>query len=121
MKRILKTHTIAALAMLIAMASCAGEDKPYKKRSIGSTSEILVVTQTTEQWDGRIGDSIRAFFGQFQYGLPQAEPMFKMIHINVARFSNMFETYRNIIIVETDGAVQTPIIESAEDRWAKPQ
>lgn len=121
MKKILKAHTVVALAVVFALASCVGNDKPYKKRSIGSTSEILVVTQNAEQWDGRIGDSIRAFFGQFQYGLPQAEPMYKMIHINVARFNNMFETYRNIIIVENDGSVNTPVIESGEDRWAKPQ
>lgn len=112
---------IAVAFILLGLASCNNENKTYTKRSIGSTSEILVVTQTQEQWDGPIGDSIRAFFGQYQYGLPQAEPIFKIININVAKFDDLFETYRSILAVEIDPAKDRIIIERGDDHWAKPQ
>jgi hypothetical protein len=90
-------------------------------RSVGATSEILVVTQNQSQWDGPQGEAVRDYFGQFQYGLPQDEPLYKLVHITVDKLSDMFKKHRNIIIVENDSKLKEAFVETRNNLWAKPQ
>ncbi len=104
------------------MASCGEENRTAKKdRSVGGTSEILVVTQNDEQWNGRIGDSIRHFFLDYQYGLPQPESRNDVAHINAAGFSEMFHKHKNIIEVEINPNTEKAVAETSENLWAEPQ
>jgi hypothetical protein len=115
---------VITLAFLSTFFACNNDDKakgPRKERSVGGTSEILVVTQNNEQWNGIIGDSIRAFFQQDQFGLPQQEPIYKLTQMNVSNFSDMFRKHKSIIIVEIDPELPKAVIETGEDLWAAPQ
>jgi len=108
--------------MMTALVSCEQGDKVAKKdRSAGGTSEIMVVTQNDEQWDGMIGDTIRAFFLQAQYGLPQPEAINKLTHINVSGLSDMFKKHKCILLVEINPDIDKPVVETGEDVWAAPQ
>lgn len=110
------------LILLFSIASCERESKLGKKdRSAGGTSEILVVTQNDEQWNGMIGDTIRAFFLQPQYGLPQPEALNKLSHINVNGFNDMFKKHKCLLIVEINPNLDKPVVETGEDLWAAPQ
>ena len=122
MKR-LNIIVLAVLScMLLVFSACDKKNVIGKKdRSAGGTSEILVVTQNKEQWDGMIGDTIRAFFLQPQYGLPQPEAIFKLSHINVSGFTDMFKKHKSLLIVEINQALDKPVVETAEDLWAAPQ
>ncbi|MBP5573164.1 MAG: DUF4837 family protein [Bacteroidales bacterium] len=121
----MKQHRILAWALFLAVVatlpSCERTQTAKKDRSAGGTSEILVVTQNEEQWEGMIGDSIRAFFLQPQYGLPQPEPLNKLTHINVSGFSDMFKRHKSLLLVEIDPSLDKPIVETGEDLWAAPQ
>lgn len=122
----MKYHKTLAWAMLFvfiaALTACDGEDKKGKKdRSSGGTSEILVVTQNKEQWEGMIGDSIRAFFLQPQYGLPQPEPLNKLSHITVDGLVDMFKKHKCLLIVEINPALEKTVVETGEDLWSAPQ
>lgn len=108
------------LVLMLFVISC-NEPEQRIARSVGATSEILVVTQTKSQWDGDIGNAIRSFFGQDQYGLPQSEPSFKVTNINVEKLSDMFKKHRNLLIVETNKNQQKPVVETRNNLWAKPQ
>ena len=120
MKTFLKTAVVLLLALL--MVSCAEETKARcKDRSVGGTSEILVVTQNPQQWDGTIGDSLRHFFLREQYGLPQPESHFTLAHINAEAFSDMFKKHKCIIEVEINPALQEAVTKTTEDFWAAPQ
>lgn len=113
---------IGVACLLMAMSSCGKNNKVGKKdRSAGGTSEIMVVTQNNEQWDGMIGDSIREFFLQPQYGLPQPEAINKLTHVNVSGFTDMFKKHKCILIVEIDPSLAKTTIETGEDLWAAPQ
>jgi len=112
---------VFALAMLIFLSSCEQSSKSTKPRSIGNTSEILVVLDNEQQWDNSIGKSIRAYFGKEQYGLNQVEPLFNIAHLNGRSFSDMFKKHRNILIVHIDPKIEKPKIESFENLWASPQ
>jgi hypothetical protein len=115
--------TFFLMALLLIMASSCGDKKDGSKkdRSAGGTSEILVVTQNDEQWDGMIGDTIRAFFLQPQYGLPQPEAINKLAHINVSGFNDMFKKHKCLLIVEINPNLDKPVVETGEDLWAVPQ
>ena len=122
MKQFNKTSLLLLALLMIGVTACNfGDGTSRKERSAGGTSEILVVTQNDEQWDGMIGDTIRAFFLQAQYGLPQPEAINKLSHINVSGFSDMFKKHKCLLIVEINPNLEKPVVETGEDVWAAPQ
>ena len=108
------------LSLVLLIGSC-DQKQPTKPRSIGSTSEILVVLDNQQQWDNAIGKSIRAHFGADQYGLNQPEPIYSIAHLSKQNFSDMFKKHRNILIVHIDPKMEEQKTESFEDFWASPQ
>ena len=118
-KRISGFLFILILAFLTS--SCDQKRESTKPRSIGSTSEILVVLDNQQQWDNAIGKSIRTYFGEDQYGLNQPEPIYNLAHLNKSSFSDMLKKHRNILIVHIDPKIKETKIESFVDLWASPQ
>lgn len=122
MKPYNKCLFVLTALLLFAVSSCDDrKEGPKKDRSAGGTSEILVVTQNDEQWNGMIGDTIRNFFLQAQYGLPQPEALNKLSHLNVNGFNEMFKKHKCILIVEINPNVKEAVVETGEDLWAAPQ
>lgn len=112
----------ATLLLVIAMSACEEKSATSKKdRSSGGTSEILVVTQNDEQWNGMIGDSVRHHFLDYQYGLPQPEAKCNLAHINVSGFNDMFKKHKCILEVEINPDLEKAKAETAENPWAAPQ
>ena len=114
------------IVMIIALAtvftSCFNKkSENYRDRSVGGSSEVLLVTQNDEQWNGRLGDSVREFFEEEQYGLPQPEKNFKVAHININALNDMFKKHRNLIIAEIVPDLPNPIIESQDNWMSAPQ
>lgn len=113
-----------SFVLLVACLLTACSEQPHrsnKDRSAGGTSEILVVTQNDEQWNGMIGDSIRHYFLDYQYGLPQPESQNDLAHINVQGFSDMFKKHKCILEVEINPSKEKAQAETAENLWAAPQ
>lgn len=120
MKNFIKLSIVVMLACL--MAACGESTRTNRMdRSIGGTCEILVVTQNIDQWNGRIGDSLRHFFLDYQYGLPQPESRVDLAHVSHSGFSDMFKKHKNIIEVEIDPSLEKAVATTAEDQWAAPQ
>jgi len=119
MKKLL--DVLMAIVVVCMTVSCEQHTRSGKDRSIGGTAEIVVVTQNDEQWNGMIGDSIRHFFLDYQYGLPQPESRCDVAHINVAGFSDMFKKHKCILEVEINPSLEKAVAETAEDLWAAPQ
>lgn len=116
-----KISILLSLFIVFALTACNGDKEAKKERSVGGTAEILVVTQTLEQWEGPEGQAIRDYFTQEQYGLPQPEALYKVTHVNANKFSDMFKKHKCILLVETDAGMDKPKIELGEDVWAAPQ
>ncbi|MCM1169670.1 MAG: DUF4837 family protein [Bacteroides sp.] len=110
------------LATLIALCLTACKySVPTLPGSGGKTCEVIVVTPKSH-WDGYVGQSIRAFLGNTQPGLNQAEPYFDLVNILPRQFneSEMFRHHRNVVIVEFE-ADKAPAFELVQDAWAYPQ
>jgi len=101
--------------------SCTQKSKTRKPRSIGNTSEILVVIQNENQWDDTIGITIKNKFGKDQYGLNQAEPLFKVSHVLKNSFSDLLRKHHNLFIVNIDRKAEKPVLEHQDDFWSAPQ
>ena len=109
-------------SLLILFSSCEGSLKRTGKvRSIGNTSEILVVVENDSQWKGIIGNAIQDYLGREQYGLNQSEPVFDLAHINKNSLSDLLKKHRNLFIVEIEKNSVKPKIEISTDLWSKPQ
>lgn len=121
----MKRHPVLLMAAVVALGlltACSDKPRTVKKdRSAGGTAEILIVTQNDDQWNGMIGDSIRQYFLDYQYGLPQPEAKNDLAHINVKGFSDMFKKHKCILEVEIDPKLEKAKAETAEDLWAAPQ
>jgi len=119
----MKTRNIAMVAVILSvmMMACEHPTVSRKDRSTGNIAEILVVTQNDDQWSGIIGDSIKHFFLDYQYGLPQPEEQNKLLHINVGAFSELFHKHKCILEVEIDPTAEKAVAETAVDLWAAPQ
>ena len=121
MKRI--SLIVAVLFSLTSLYSCVDDkEKEIKKaRSVGGTSEILMVTQNDEQWNGQMGQAVRDFFEVEQYGLPQPEKNFKVSHINLDALNDMFKKHRNLIIAKIDKDIKNPLVETQRNWMSEPQ
>lgn len=114
----------AILISIISLSSCVNEEQQKeirKARSVGGTSEILLITQNDEQWNGQIGQAVRDFFEQEQYGLPQPEKNFKVAHLNIDALNDMFEKHRNLIIAKIDKDIKNPLVETQKNWKSDPQ
>ena len=70
------------------------------KPSTGSVNEMLIVTNDKAQWEGALGDTLRAFFSAEQAGLSQPEPVFDLMNIADENFNDLFQKFHNIFIVD---------------------
>lgn len=112
------------LVILVSFSSCVVDEKAKetsKARSVGGSSEILMVTQNDEQWKGQMGQAVRDFFEQEQYGLPQPEKNFKVAHINLDALNDMFKKHRNLIIAKIDKDIKNPLVETQRNLDSEPQ
>lgn len=115
-----KIIILLTFASMLGMYSCS-EPQQRIARSVGATSEILVVTQNADQWNGAEGATIRAFFEQPQYGLPQEEPLFRLSSLTIDKLSDMFKKHRNILVVEINSKLSEAQVETRSNLWANPQ
>ena len=113
---------VLLFTIFILISSCDQNSKRSDKvRSIGNTSEILVVVENEQQWENHIGQVIREYLGRDQYGLNQAEPVFTLAHVSKTSLSDLLKKHRNILIVEIEKKATDSKIESSVDLWSKPQ
>lgn len=115
---------VVILISVFSLSSCVDENKEKmttKARSVGGTSEILMITQNDEQWNGALGQAVRDFFEQEQYGLPQPEKIFKVAHLNMEALNDMFKKHRNLIIAKIDKDAKNPIVETQKNWQSEPQ
>lgn len=120
MKKIV--HISLILAALAGLASC-DEKMITGVKATGGTSELLVVTESPEMWQGIVGDSVRAVFGRTIYGLPQPEPLYDFIHTSKQKFQNnpLFATHSLILILDKDSLAAKSTIDVQRNVRATPQ
>lgn len=119
MKRLLSTLT-GLIIVFFLFQSCKN-DAPVLHNNISGKANDLLVVISEDSWKSRPGELIKGTFGQFQYGLPQEEPLFDIINIPPIAFKNIFKSNRNILQVTVSSTVTNPGVQIKDNVWAYPQ
>lgn len=103
---------------LIVLVSCS--DKKSKKLLVSSSGRMnhaLVVIDDND-WQGKLGDSIRKYLARDVVGLPQSEPILHLNQIDPRNFTDILKPNRNIIFIRK---ANKNSFKSKKNVYAKPQ
>lgn len=117
---VIKLLSATIFVVLIFLVACNQDKKPTKPSSTGAPSEIVVVSENN-LWNSSAGDSARAFFAGPVPGLPQPEPLYKLIQVKEEAFGNLLKMHRNVFIITIDSLKREPLLEMRQNIWASPQ
>lgn len=103
----------------VLITSCKSSPKLMPSIS-GKAGEVVVVINKT-QWESDPGIALRSILAVDQAFLPQKEPLFTLVNIPENAFASIFQSHRNLILVNiTDKAKESKIVYQ-ENVWAAPQ
>lgn len=118
--RIIRLLSFFLLA-LFALSACREEKKKAElPASKGVPYELLLVVDRAV-WESPLGDSLQAVLKGSVPGLPQHEPLFKMLRVFPENYVQMYTTMRNTMFVEIDSTLQKPRLAVAYNVKARPQ
>jgi hypothetical protein len=101
----------------LILASCSESKSPVSTRP---GSEIIVLCDKP-QWEGMVGDSIRAVLTQPFQGLPEAEPEFTLIFKPKQNSDKILLTDCNVLIVDVQAENKNSKVETLLNVWSNPQ
>lgn len=119
----MKIQSIAAVALTaLTLLSCNSKKTSHAllPNVSGKAGEVIVVTEKAN-WDGLLGSTVREYLARDCDYLPQKEPLYSLVNITPATFTNIFKIHRNLILFNIDPQVTTPGVAFKSDVWARPQ
>ncbi|MCF8463687.1 MAG: DUF4837 family protein [Flavobacteriales bacterium] len=106
------------LLAVLFLSACDAPEMPLP--GITGKAGELVLVMDDAFWNGPAGDTTFNVLSQHIYGLPQAEPMFNVVHVKSSAFTKIFQSHRNIVTVNI-APEATTTIQLKTDKWATPQ
>lgn len=113
-------NVLFIFTMMLVLGSCKNTTKNMMPSITGKINQVLVVAEKNV-WEGAVGDSIKAFFGQEQDGLPQAEPIFDVLNLPEMYFDKNMKGHRNVLQVKISPSADSSYIQYVDSPWAKTQ
>ena len=108
------------LFSFIIITSCTTSPHTKNKTSsAGATSEVLVVMNKSF-WENAPGQAVKDYLGQFQYGLNQNQPIFKLVNIPESSLNDMYKKHRNLLWLDVNNSNNNSF-ELKKDVWGAPQ
>jgi hypothetical protein len=108
------------LALALFFASCdksSSDAEGMLPSSNGAALEVLVVADDG-LWNSKAGFALRSVLQAPVQGLPQTEPLLKVVQIDPSELQSLMRRSRNMVFLKTGGAAN---FQSTKDRWASPQ
>jgi len=115
-----KTAIVFILLSFLGILSCNTRTETLKPVVTGRAGEVMVVV-SENLWDSPLGGALKTLLTSDQKGLPQAEPLFDIIHLVPDQFTKIFNSHRNIIMVRVNPDIKEEKIYFQKDRWSTPQ
>ncbi len=109
------------LISTVVLQSCKCTGGPQLMPNVSGKAGEIVIVIPKNDWDGEIGSSLRGILAEYEPFLPQKEPMFNLINIPEKAFTSIFQTHRNLIILQILPELDQPKITFQENVWAAPQ
>ncbi len=116
---------ILLLIMSVGIVSCEEDVKPGERRKVignvkSAPYELLVVCDKS-WYKSDSGKKFHDMVNTYMLGMPQNEPIFKVICINTGTFSKTFMTFGCIIFVNIDRKYTKPEYIKQRNMYAMPQ
>lgn len=112
------------LSLLTAsiLISCGGNNSSadYRPGSTGNPYEAFVVA-TAEQWNGALGDTLRAVIGRDVRMLNRPEPEFDLRFVPRESINNLINKHRNLLIVKINDTLKQTKISADFNIKSEPQ
>ena len=97
----MKYTALIFIGVLALITGCDKEkNSEYLPKANGKPGEIVLILDSV-QWKGKLGSEIKKIFRAQVPGLPQDEPMFKVIWAHPDRNQRLLTTLRNLVYVFT--------------------
>lgn len=109
------------LVTIVSIQSCKCTGGPQLMPNVSGKAGEVVVVIGKGAWETEAGAALRATLATDEPFLPQKEPMFTLVNIPESAFSRIFQTHRNIIIINLLPDIEEPKIVFQENVWAAPQ
>lgn len=114
-----KAPLFLCVPLLFLIISCTDNEQSLPGYS-GNIGEVVVVMHG-RYWESSAGEIIKNTLSQAQYGLPQDEPVFDLVHVAPKDFGRIFQTHRNILIIDFSENYKEVRSEIKVNSWAKGQ
>ncbi len=108
------------LVVYVSLLSCRGDRSPLLPNVTGRAGEVVVV-MNAPLWEAEPGRTLGKALASEHPGLLQYEPMFDIVRIGHAAFTNIFKTHRNIIVVNVSPTAGETLMSIRKNVWARPQ
>lgn len=119
-KLITKRHLIPLLISVLSIMVSCGERSPLLPNVTGTAGQVVVV-MNAPLWEAEPGRALGGILASEHPGLMQYEPMFDIVRIGHAAFTNIFKTHRNIVIVNVSPHYEDTRMSIRNNVWARPQ
>jgi hypothetical protein len=117
--RTIQKVAICIVALFSAM-SCRNNTKALLPNVSGKAGEVIIVIGK-DNWEGNLGNEIGGLLAKDCEYLPQREPLYSLVNLSPAAFTEMFKLHRNIVIFNIDSTVVRQGVVYRSDVWAHPQ
>ena len=114
------SRIVICVVALISAISCRNNTKPLLPNVSGKAGEVIVVIGK-DNWEGNLGNEIGSLLARDCEYLPQREPLYSLVNLSPAAFTDMFKLHRNIVIFNIDSTVTKQGVVYRTDVWAHPQ
>ena len=111
-------YSLSLILVLMALvSSCSKSDKLTLVDSTGRINHVLIV-MNNEDWEGRVGDSLRQIIAQPLPGLPQEEFPFTVNQVDPLTFNSLFKTAIDVVCCgDTNAALDFELHNSGRIGW----
>ena len=101
----ISSKILASVMIIVSLFSCK-EGEKVLPGIVGAPNEILVVS-SDKIWNSSMGDTIKNYFSNPLFGLPQDEATFKVLHIQPSNFERHLGKHRNVIQVQVGNYIDS--------------
>jgi hypothetical protein len=108
---------IALLLIAMVTLSSCGDQPVILRDSSGRFNDILIVA-SNQDWEGKVGDTIRRSLARSIDGIVRDEPLFTLNHVTPESFDGLLLKNRNYLLIKK-GKENKVIVD--ENKYANPQ
>ncbi|MCL1974204.1 MAG: DUF4837 family protein [Bacteroidetes bacterium] len=109
------------ITALCLTSACNNTTRPRIMSNVSGKAGEIGIVMDKAYWEGALGTAMRSVLAaDFPY-LPQREPMFTLFNVPNNAFTTIFQTHRNLIIVQISTDNPHAQMEIKKNVWSDPQ